>query len=170
MKKHILLAGFLILSFDALAIDLIMPKELVDVANENNCEQIKNFYEIVAAYGPPFVYGVVHKDKEREVDGLKSAAYWCRDNKKNDTFSLRLFVDESLKSVNQCPLLIDRVTTYIGALSVKSGNWELDKFRAVVDKKKVAGYFKGDAIISEAEAYQVVYICYKGQWLKKEMD
>lgn len=171
MNKLILLA-FCLLSTNALGMDSTVPKKLTEAARKNQCEQIDNFHDLVDVAGASFVYGVVQKEG---VADTKSAAFWCRDVKNRDVFLLRLFVDASIRSLNQCPLLIDKVTSEIGTLGmgelrVEYGNWELDKFTSLNDKKKGSGLYKGQAIISEADAYEVVYICYKKKWMRKILD
>src|SRR5436309_14754914 len=77
----------------------VMPQELVQVASENKCSQISDFYEERSGpVNPPYVYGYLPGDEE------DSAVFWCFDEKAlHDPYVLLFVYKRTDHELTKCP-------------------------------------------------------------------
>lgn len=145
----------------------IMPGELVEFAQENNCSQLSDFYD--KHYGgpvnPPYVYGY----GGRQVGNSFNAVFWCRKSKSPTEayFLLFMFKYSPPDELSSCPDIIEWPTP--GGLSIYRNRTEtLKGFRYLKNPKKKAPEhvrLSHDAILSEEDGTEHLFYCHKGEWL-----
>lgn len=150
----------------------MMPKELVQFAHANGCDQVSNFYEAdTGAIHPPFVYGYLPGDEQN------SAVFWCRQKVKNKEYKyMLLLLLKSQHELAKCSNKVEWPSTfyYPGGLSVYKNNKDtLDDFFYLDDvKRKVPKglYLKHPAILSMMPGLEETFYCHNGKWLVRMRD
>ncbi len=149
----------------------ILPKELLEIAKKNGCNQVENFYDVpggAKAINPPYVYGYLSGAKR------DSAAFWCVRVKDNNTKYLLVFVFKpNNHEFSTCPQTIEWDNPPGGLSIYKEEGMTLDNFIYVSNKKKFAQ--KGikmlhNAISSYYDGFNEIFYCYKGRWLVRQLD
>src|SRR2546422_11095056 len=75
----------------------IMPQELIEFAEKNNCTQLSDFFDRrPGPVNPPYVYGYLPGDEEN------SAVFWCKNTEPSKhLFSLVFVVRDSEGELRQ---------------------------------------------------------------------
>jgi len=151
----------------AVADSLVMPRDLVDYARSQGCEQISDFYEKPGMLNPPYVYGFAAGDPET------SAALWCKKLGKSDKPYLLLFKVTDPKVLGGCA---DRVEwwNHPKGLSVETrSSLSLSDFHFAAEPKRAgpkATVAKARVIVSEYDGIEEVFLCHDGAWLFMTRD
>lgn len=163
----ILLVSLLIsnLPSGASAETYVMPKELVQHAEKNDCSQVGDFFDRPGMVNPPYVYGYFGGEEEN------SAVFWCqkraRDNK---PYVMLVFVKGEQDSWSTCPQKIEWWNPP-GGLSLyleRSANLSMFKYIREPERSgpsNVRVSHKG--IVNSYDGVSVIFYCHKGEWLFK---
>ena len=80
----------------------IMPRELVEFAERNDCRQIQDFFERPGMVKPPYVYGFGPGPEDA------SAAFWCERLKGGERRPVLMFlIKNGSGSIAKCPREIE---------------------------------------------------------------
>lgn len=145
----------------------IMPQELVEVASENKCSQISDFYENRAGpVNPPYVYGYLPGDEE------DSAVFWCLDEKALHNPYVLIFVYKRTDDeLTKCPNRIEWNNPPRGLSVYRDRKTTLKGFVYLNDpKRKVPENrtLSNNAIRSYYDGVEEIFYCYKGEWLLRQ--
>lgn len=89
-------ASFLVCSA-VYAENYVMPKDLVQYAERNDCVQLGEFFDRSGVMNPPYVYGYLKGSAE------DSGAFWCKKTKAdNKPYLLLIFTRDSNKAQLTC--------------------------------------------------------------------
>jgi hypothetical protein len=154
-----------------LAETLIMPRELVEHARQNGCDQVADFFDRVGTVGPPYVYGYLPGPE----DG--SAVLWCqrRVAGRRQFFLLIMTRNESqgVFDAARCPRRIEWTSGYPGGLAIIQSEAFLQEFR-YLDAPGRPGpkgvRAAGPAIRTEFDGTGSLLYCHKGRWLLSKWD
>ena len=142
---------------------VVMPQELVKVAEENGCSEVTDFYSLPGqVIHPPFVYGPDPSDENH-------AVFWCQ-NIKTKCYVLAQVTRKEWSSKWQFEKIIElHEGNTPGGLyfSKDSGGDTLDNFYFIDTEKpgpKVR-FPKGVFIYSENSGTERVFIKYKNRWM-----
>jgi len=168
MRNAILTIIVLFLGNTNIAYDqaLLMPEDLVEFAEKNGCGQIDDFYKNrPGMLKPPYAYGYFSGPEEN------SAVFWCqkKERDKRSFFLLTMFEDKQ-HELARCPVKIEW-NNYPGGLSIYTDRQTtLEGFVYLKDpKKKLAkGNLTNNAIRSEYDGVEIIFYCYKGEWLIRQ--
>jgi hypothetical protein len=154
----LLLAGSSVFAADT----LVMPRELVDFAHANGCEQIDYFFARPGMVNPPYVYGWLPGDQE------KSAVFWCeKTNKSEKRYSL-MFKPADPKKLEGCPAVIDW-WNFPGGLSIEiRPNLALRDFRFVTAPTQAGPSVEvanARVLVDYYDGLTSLFYCYQGKWL-----
>ena len=163
--------GIVGMSWLASAETLLMPRELVEFARQNRCEQIDDFFDRTATVDPPYAYGYLPGP------AMSSAVMWCqtRENGKRQFFLLVMLKNETQQAYegSKCPRRVEWLEGYPGGLRIYPGAEFLEKFVHLRQPQKPGPKdvrMNGNAIWSEYGGTGSVLYCYQGQWLVKQWD
>lgn len=142
----------------------IMPRELVQHAQEIGCAQVEDFYDVAGLIGPPYMYGYLPGRPE------ESAAFWCertRDGARQFYLAVKVQPGK-VEGPLACPRLIPW-HNYPGGLEVyRNPNESLEEFR-YVDSPNVMGPrgtgILHNAIRSSVPGTSTTFYCHEGRWL-----
>lgn len=141
---------------------LVMPEDLVNLANEKGCRQIEDFYAVPGQIDPPYVYGWAPGAKEQSV------AFWCQP--KNAATSAKPYLlvvkDDSKKA--SCPQTIEWHNHPRGLSVYTKHDLSLADFRYVKapDKKgPKGGRLDGSVLLSSYDGVEEYFYCLDGDWL-----
>jgi hypothetical protein len=145
-----------------------LPKELLEVAKENGCNEVKDFYDRPGMIRPPYVYGYLTGPEEN------SAAFWCEKQMNGKRVFFLMFMSKGDKHGQlKCSEKLEW-RNFPGGLSIyKNTNDTLKDFRYLRDPKKRPPEDKkldNNGILSEYDGVEVLYYCYKGEWLVRMKD
>ncbi len=101
---------------DSAASNLVMPSELVGLANRNGFKQIDDFYvSYSGTVNAPFVYGY-----RPDMDYWKSAAFWCEDTTVSESGDRNYFLVFAVKKSYVRGLEIEKIVSWytIGGLTL----------------------------------------------------
>lgn len=141
----------------------LLPNELMDVAAENNCSQVDDFYKRPGMVNPSFFYGYLDGEKE------SSAIFWCR-NMNDREIPYRLVIVDKIPGSgrNDCPQVIEW-RNYPGGLSVYNNpNLTLEGFRFHKDLTKnppAGARMEHNAIIEDYDGTSTIFYCFEGDWV-----
>lgn len=141
-----------------------LPKELLDIARKNGCQEVKNFYARPGMIKPPYVYGYLPDSQKN------SAAFWC-EKIENDRkiFFLILMTKGEKADQFKCSNTIRWENSFPGGLSLYTDrNTTLEGFRFVKDpEREVSKNVKltQNAILSEYDGVELLFYCYEGEWV-----
>lgn len=154
----------------ARAQNLLIPEELNEIANANECSQIEAFYQRPGMVNPAHVYGYVSQDE------WKSAAFWCKKKITSTKPYVLLFMfreDDAKHELAKCPHQIEWAD-YPGGLSIyRDRKRTLDSFRYLDDRAKrgpKGARMKYNAIMSEYDGVAEIFYCFRGKWLVMGID
>ena len=151
---------------------LIMPKQLVDLAEKNGYAQIDEFYSVIYYETDPcFIYTDISNEKDTVIQ--KKAVFLCR--KIDDIYDWRYYLlfatfDNGLKLQE----VIDGVI--LGGISViKDTTATLDEFHYRAEDNLESGPEDVDLTnkiirIDNGDGIAVDYYKYKGKWLVRTWD
>ena len=153
----------------AIAATLIMPKDLVDIAEQNGCEQISNFFERPGQVDPPYVYGYLPGDPEN------SAVFWCKKKPGVSTDKPYLLLFASLGSTTplECPSQIEWWNPPAGLSIYRAGDLSLEDFHYIENPKKSGPkktLARGPVVLSSYDGLEEYFYCYNKKWLYKMLD
>ena len=152
----------LILASGTFADTYVMPKELVQHAEKNDCSQVNEFFNRPGMLNPPYVYGYLSGEEEN------SAVFWCQKRIADDKpHVLLVFMKGPPDSRSTCPQEIEW-WNQPGGLSLyleKSAN--LGMFKYLRDPQRsgpsnVRLTHKG--IMSSYDGVSTMFYCHKGEW------
>jgi len=146
---------------------LVIPEELNEIAKENECSQVSDFFRRPGMVEPAHVYGYVPGPENR------SAVFWCKKNKPSKQPYLLLFVFRDIQhELTLCPHKIEW-EKYPGGLSlVWDRRFTLDEFVNLTNPKRRGPKgvrMKHRAVHSSYETGEYFY-CHKGEWLLLKLD
>lgn len=146
---------------------IIMPKDLVNLAAEYGCVMVQDFYERPGMVGPPFTYGVVPGDAS------SSVAFWCERDTPGDQLYLLIVKSKAVDPTRSCPPIIEW-HNFPGGLSVEvRSGIDLERFR-FVSNPATSGPVKHIAdprlIVSYYDGHSEAFYCHDGKWLFTTTD
>lgn len=147
---------------------LVVPEELNEIAKQNGCSQIPDFFRRPGMVEPAHVYGYVPGPKEN------SAVFWCKKNTANKKPYLLLFMfRDTQHELTECPSKIEW-GNYPGGLSlVRDPILTLDRFWYLNNPKRKGPKgirMKHQAVLSEYDGKEEYFYCHKGEWLLLMLD
>lgn len=166
-----ILLGIVATSWHASAETLIMPRELVEYARQNGCEQIDNFFDREETVGPPYAYAYLPGP------ATNSAVMWCQNRAGGERrfFLLVMLTNEHQQEYEgaKCPRRVESPGGYPGGLRIYPGTEFLEKFVYLRQPRRPGPKgvrMNGNAIWSEFGGTGSVLYCYQGQWLVRQWD
>ena len=146
----------------------VMPTELVEVARQNGCIQLSDFFgERAGPVNPPYVYGYLPNHHEED-----SAVFWCKNVKSGEApYSLIVVMRDSeheLTKLTECPHRIPWNNPPRGLSIYKNQKATLSGFVYLSNpKKKVPTNTKmtSNTIRSYYDGVTELFYCHKGEWL-----
>ncbi len=155
---------FMVIESNAHGERLIMPGELVEFAERNQCSQIHDFYENrPGPVNPPFAYGYLPGSEE------DSAVFWCENHKNQKTpYSLILMYRQSQHVLTECPYKIPLSNPPGGLAIYKNRQTTLKGFVYLSkpgDKVPEDAHLEHNGIESYYDGVQTVFYCHRGKWL-----
>ena len=140
-----------------------LPKELLEIAKRNGCEEVTGFYNRPGMIKPAYAYGYLPCDEEN------SAVFWCE---KKEKAKRRFYLMIMRKGNNceelKCPDKIEWHNFPKGLSIYKSPNTTLDNFYYVNDsnrKPPKTEKLQHNAILSEYDGVEELFYCYRGEWV-----
>lgn len=171
MKVSVLFASFLLtVSFagQVYSQSHSIPKELLEIAKVNACNEVVDFFNRPGMVKPPYVYGYLPGAEEN------SAVFWCEKEKSGSRSFFLIFMT---KGDNQgrlkCPEKIEWHNFPGGLVISKKVNETLKGFQYLKDSLKRLpenDEFSGNAILSEYDGVEALFYCYKGEWVVRMKD
>jgi len=145
-----------------------LPKELLEIARENGCSEVRDFYDRPGMIKPPYVYGYLSGPEEN------SAAFWCEKQMNGKRVFFLMFMSKGdRRGQLKCSEKLEW-PNFPGGLSIyKNTNNTLKDFRYLKDSGKKppeSEKLYNNGILSEYDGVEVVYYCYKGEWLVRMKD
>ena len=109
-----------------------LPKELLEIAKKNGCNEVMGFYDRPGMVNPAYVYGYLPGPEEN------SAAFWCEKKQGNKRLFFLMFMTRGdTREQMKCPDKIEWKITFPGGLSIWKGmNTTLEGFEYMDDSKK----------------------------------
>lgn len=150
----------------------VMPTELVEIAGQNGCVQLSDFFDgRPGPVNPPYAYGYLPGHEE------DSAVFWCKNVKSGEVpYSLIVVMRDSehkLAKLAECPHRVPWHNPPGGLSIYKNRQTTLDGFIYLSDpKRKVPKKTKMtyNAIRSYYDGVAELFYCYKGEWLVRMDD
>ena len=141
---------------------LLMPRELVQVAAENDCVQVAGFYDRPGIMKPAFVYGQIGAVAE------SVAAFWCERAQKSDATDFRLIVIAASASAetSRCAAVLEW-WNYPGGLSIESlARFGADGYRNMADHEvsEIVSNGNMNVLVGEYDGVTSVFVCDEGGW------
>jgi hypothetical protein len=151
---------------------LVMPEELIEVADKNGYKQIDDFYDFSSAIDPCFVYGYKPTDKWKR-NKYSSAVFWC-ESKREYKYFLLIVSNPGYSG----PMKIDDVIewrwgSHVGGLSLYEDSLAtLDDFYYIdIDSTGPKDIKLKDKIIrSEIDGVAFDFYEHNGKWLIRMWD
>lgn len=142
----------------------IMPKELVEIAEQNGYEQVYDFYDGSDLINPPFVYGV-GSGPEHE-----SAAFWAqKDVGGARKYYLMFFYSKPSRKAHTCPDVFEWGLGTLGGLAIDEYidfvPDEEFKFLNDLDKQVSGTPQSSKGILSYRVGIEVLFFCYDDEWM-----
>ncbi|UCE65018.1 MAG: hypothetical protein JSU85_09030 [Candidatus Zixiibacteriota bacterium] len=159
---------------------LMMPEELVEVAQKNGYKQVDDFYDIEKAIDPPFVYGYKPADKWK-YDKYTSAVFWCEKSSYSESEHrsiLKYYLLVASKPDSWSPMKIDDIIewewgSFPGGLSLYEDTLAtLDGFYYIDSNSPgPKDVLLRDKIISCGDGgLSIDFYEYNGRWLMRMWD
>lgn len=150
----------------------IMPQELIEFAEKNNCTQLSDFFDSrPGRVNPPYVYGYLPGDEEN------SAVFWCKNTEPSKhPFSLSFVVRDSegeLRQLSECPFKIEWDNPPRGLSVYKNRRTTLKGFVYLDNpKRKVPENVRlsHNGIRSYYDGIEALFYCHEGKWLVSQSD
>jgi len=141
----------------------VMPKELIDIANSLNCEQVTDFYNNrPGMIEPPFAYGALSGEREN------SAVFWCRSKNAPNSYKLVLVSRKNFREKWKHEIIFE-TKNYPDGLSILEGlKISLDNFQYTADPKKRGPNNvlpSSKVILSYYDGVAEYFYNYNGHWL-----
>ncbi len=160
------LLSFFVLNVAVHAEVLIMPKELVEVARNNGCSQVDDFYDRPGFLNPLYVNGYLPGAKENSV------VLWCQVREgERRRFFLVVITHDKNHELARCPGKIEW-NNYPGGLEIyKDRRTTLEGFVYLKDpNKRVPSHLhlRNNAILSEYDGVTEMFYCLNGEWLVRQ--
>ena len=153
---------------------LIMPQDLVELAEKNGYTQVDNFYSLRGDVGinPCFVYG--HISNEDDSDALMKAVFLCRKIGEEDEWDSHMIIS-SIKYGN---LTLDEIidNVLLGGISIiKDTTATLDEFHYLskynLESGPIGVKLTNEIIrIDNNDGLADDYYKYEGKWLIRTWD
>ena len=166
LNRYLVACILLVFSTSCIADDnKIMPESLINIAQQNNCEQISDFYENTPGpIDPPFVW-INHHNVETNL----FAVFWCRAFENKSLYKLIVWENESESKRNiACNPIIEWKNRPGGLMVFEKQDIKLSDFR-YLEKPKTQGpssvKTEGYLIQSRYDGVGVDFYCYDRQWL-----
>ena len=145
----------------------IMPQELIEFAEKNNCTQLADFFDRrPGPVNPPYVYGYLPGDEEN------SAVFWCKNTgSASHPYSLMFMHRDSemeLRKLKECPFRIEWDNPPRGLSVYKNRRTTLEGFVYLDDpKRKVPENVRlsHNGISSYYDGVTELFYCHQGKWL-----
>jgi len=142
----------------------LLPEELLILAKSKGLDQVNDFYvNRPGMLNPPYAYGYLQGPKEN------SAVFWCR-KKENNKKKYFLLIMARKNNEDVCLGEIEW-NGYPGGLSIyRNRNTSLDDFFYLGDRNKKLPKnlrMENNAILSEYDGVEVLFYCYKGEWVAR---
>jgi hypothetical protein len=172
MKNILLIAVILAVVFSFNSADCqvgSLPKELLEIAKKNGCNEVVGFYDRPGMVNPPYVYGYLPGPEEN------SAAFWCEKKQgERRLFFLMFMTRGDAREQMKCSDKIEWKITFPGGLSIwRDMNTTYEGFEYIDDSKKELpkkNKLAGNAVLSEYSGVELLFYCYKGQWIVRIRD
>ncbi|TLY39217.1 MAG: hypothetical protein E6K58_13705 [Nitrospirae bacterium] len=147
----------------------IMPGELAEIAKNENCAQLSDFYESKhGMINPPYVYGYLPGPKE------KSAVFWCRNLTPGRPLYVLVFVFKQMEhELTKCPDRIEWENPPGGLSIYTDRRTTLDGFTYIDNPNRPVPpkvHLKYNGVLSENDGFEELFYCYKGKWIVKQLD
>lgn len=146
--------------------NLIMPEELLEIAKENSCTQVDDFYKgKPGMVKPPFVYSYTAGSEE------DSAVFWCQKIENNKKYNYLLFMFKKPNELAACAKKVEWKNPPRGLSLYKDSNTTLETFVYINNPKKKGPKnerLKHNAILSEYDGVEELFYCYEGEWLVRQ--
>lgn len=142
----------------------IMPDELIQIAKQNGCKQIDDFYDRPAIWGPVFVSGTI---------GNPEAAvrvFWCENLETTEVKRFSLIIHPQGDTDSSCGQAKLYWWNYPGGLKIQSlSEYGHSEFRDISDYKlvEIDEDNSGNVIVGEYDGVISVFYCDNGKWRYK---
>jgi hypothetical protein len=147
----------------------VMPQELTEYAEQNNCREITDFFNARpdGPVNPPFVYGYLPGDEE------SSAVFWCLNTEKSKKpYSLLFMYRETDDAVvGKCPQRIEWHNPPRGLSIYKNRQVTLEGFVYLQNPKKPVPKnerLNHNAVRSYRDGVEELFYCLNGAWLVRQ--
>lgn len=164
MKKIILILIFI--PNILFAENLVIPKVLNEIVEQNGCKQVSDFYErLETVQRPPYHLNYIGW-------GKKNYAVWCtNDMDKKDylrKYTLLVKFEEENHELGKCPNKIENIKL-IGGLEIIDDDSAIDWFYYLDTKKKLTSTSKISslAIKSIFDGTGRIFACSNGRWVAR---
>ena len=159
------IATSLIVSSAVYAEHYVMPKDLVQYAENNDCVQLSEFFNRPGALNPPYVYGYL---KGSEAD---SGALWCKKTKAdNKPYLLLIYTNDSSKAQLTCSNQIEWWNPPGGLSIHRETSLGLSSFSKLSDPHQTGPRNQRlvhNVITSSYDGVSVLFYCHQGEWFYK---
>lgn len=164
--RNLILAALIVcLWAPARSDDLVLPKDLVAIAKENNCSELKDYYDRPGMVQPPYAYSSGERSS--------AAVFWCKKNQPDERPYLLLFTPGKGALNRECASKLDWWNRPRGLIVGNSIRLPLKGF-SYFDRPdhEVAedGSAAGALVIDTYDGLTTYFYCHRGQWVFETRD